>query len=232
MVNMLIKTTTVSALDVSDLASNPLNTEDMPSCRLKWRHKYLWVKPSKGNEQSVLPPLRNDQWLVECLQHSAVQAVCLDSHLEKSLIYRWISACEAANQSVLLRLPRIPQFADFKMVRPWWSRVFDQTIAAVTLLLTLPLIVGFFLLSLGVLKHFYVSKKWYVGEYGRLVRAYSFATHEPSCSKQSLSSALAAAFDQRHKLNSILKMVNVLRGETALTGSNWRDLGEVLSLCD
>jgi lipopolysaccharide/colanic/teichoic acid biosynthesis glycosyltransferase len=224
----------VLAPEAGDNVSTESNGFSSSNVMLRWRMKFLLVTAMQGSH-TVIPALRSDQWLRDCLQHSDLQAVCLDIRLSEAALCLWVNACEAANKAVFLRFPASVTFEQQQPLYRWeTNRLLDCLLAALLLLILAPLLV--FLMALVKLSSpgpiFY--KQWYIGCRGRLFRVWKFRTmtahaDNPSSTgmdyqrglhkrKEDFGVTPIGRFLRKYGLEKLPQLVNVLRGEMSFIG--------------
>lgn len=229
--NILLTTSKVLTLD---LDHNSQSKQYLPFCRLKWRKKILWVTKVSENLE-LIPALKRQQWLQDCLNNSWVKTVCLDSRLGEEGIVTWADTCHIAKKKVFLRITSNHEILA-RYTQTCWriKRVFDWVGAAILLVLLSPV-----MLSLAIFLKLFSSEKilfrqWRVGKRGELFQIYKFRTMKIDAESQ--HHQLMGDLDGLHKLENdpritylgkwlrkysldeLPQLFNVLRGEMSLVG--------------
>jgi lipopolysaccharide/colanic/teichoic acid biosynthesis glycosyltransferase len=210
---------------------------ESPEYALKWRQKQLLVLRSQPQTLPPhLPPLTNERWLIDCLNHSPIRLVRVDAGVGETGLRFWANACERSGKTLYLRLPstsRIP-----KRVSVSWGckRLLDLSLASLMLLLLSPLMA-----TIAVLIKFYtpgpvVFQQWRVGQRGKLFRVFKFRTmtvnaeqnHHQVMAGQMQTNLHKRDDDPRvtslgkwlrkYSLDELPQLFNVLRGEMSLVG--------------
>lgn len=189
-----------------------------PQCVLQWRQGQLLVKFSQKAKQPYLPSLENDQWLVNCLQHSPVSLVRVDAALGEAEIQRWVDASEQAKKPIFLwgaitkKMPK-PK----PMVLSWWVKRLIDWMAALLLLIALSpvmlvAVALIYIYSPGAI----FSVVWYVGARGKLFRVFRFRTKKTTFDDS--RPTRLGRWMCRYGLDELPRLFNVLRGEMSLLG--------------
>lgn len=205
-------------------------------CTLKWRQGQLLVRPEQQLlqvEKPNLPPLENEQWLVECLKHSPVRLVRIDPAVGEARLKFWASACEQASKSVFLRLSAAHALPSKRYPRSWrLKRLIDWSAAILLLLILSPVILGLVCLMRIQSPEPVFCSSWCVGERGKLFRLFKFRTsvanaqtldcsvmgNQNSWQKPEDGSHMTPLGRWMHKytLDKLPQLLNVLRGEMSL----------------
>jgi lipopolysaccharide/colanic/teichoic acid biosynthesis glycosyltransferase len=228
--NIFLTTSKVLTLDLDNAAKSE---SYLPSCTLKWRKKILWVTEVKDNLE-LIPALKRQKWLQDCLNNSLVRTVCLDSRLGEKGIKAWADACRQAKKQVFLRINSSD--ITHRHNRFCWriKRVLDWNGALALLLLLSPIIIAIAisvkLSSPGEI----LFRQWRVGRRGKLFQIYKFRTMNTDAEHQ--HHAIMGNCNGLHKLENdpritslgkwlrkysldeLPQLFNVLRGEMSLVG--------------
>jgi lipopolysaccharide/colanic/teichoic acid biosynthesis glycosyltransferase len=229
--NILLTTSRVLTLDLDNNSQTGLY---LPACRLKWRRKMLWVTKVTDNFQ-LIPALKRQQWLQECLNNSWVKVVCLDSELGEQGIGVWADTCRQAQKKVFLRITSSHQILD-RYNGFCWSikRFLDWGSAAILLLLLSPIMLAIaFLVKLSSPGRV-LFRQWRVGKRGKLFQIYKFRTmsidaeqqhHEVMGDRNGLHKlendpriTFLGKWLRKFSLDELPQLLNVLRGEMSLVG--------------
>ena len=219
---------------------------ELPSCTLKWRQGQLLVSLEQHNQHPYLPSLKNERWLVECLKHSPVGLIRIDSNLGEASLKFWADACEQANKAVFLRLPGA-RTSHHRCPRSWWlTRLIDCSAAILLLLVLSPVILGIVcLLRFQSPEAPIFYRCWCVGERGKLFRLFKFRTmvvntqtlehlaigsqNWQKCEDDRAVTPLGH-WMRKYSLDRLPQLFNVLRGEMSLWGSRPWSLYEAVRL--
>jgi lipopolysaccharide/colanic/teichoic acid biosynthesis glycosyltransferase len=208
------------------------------NCFLYWRQGQLLVQhfplhagshPFRQHSQPQLPPLSNQQWLVECLKRSPVHLVRVDINSGEHDLETWAAACETSGKAMYLRLPTAAHLPQRRTRLLWWcKRVCDWAIAVLVLGLFSPVMIG------GVIAITLTSpgpilvSQWRVGNRGKLFKALKFrtlatdiVTQSPNYRhKRDTPSRLASLsrWIQQYRLDALPQLINVVRGDMSLVG--------------
>ena len=96
---MLLKT--FQPISSSDLTA----PSDLLPCSLIWHDHKLMVKLTSS--KITLPATTNFSHLVECLRRSPIDAVMLDSKMNKSSLLWWAKACRNAGKNCYVSRPNL-----------------------------------------------------------------------------------------------------------------------------
>jgi lipopolysaccharide/colanic/teichoic acid biosynthesis glycosyltransferase len=200
-------TTKVSILDLAN--SQPF---DLSSCGLRWKQNRLWVKALDDASAVRLPAVTHSIWLQDCLRHSRIEAVCLDSSISQLDLERWLIACTETNKPVFLRLSSRSIFC--RSVFPERQSPIDWRLKRLAdwcgaLLLLIGLSPLWLALALWILTHSskpVLDSQWRVGRRGKLFQMLKFRV-PPS-----------GFWIQRSYLEHMPQLLNVLAGEMSLVG--------------
>ena len=210
---------------------------DLPACSYKWRQKKLWIQKISDRQKTLdlFPALKNRQWLTNCLQKSAIEAVCIDPQVGGSEIKLWADICREAKKQIYLRIPSSRLVLRNQQQLNWQiKRVFDWLIAGFLLLLLSPVMLSIALLvkldSPGTI----FFRQWRVGRRGKLFGIYKFRTMVADAEAQhdrvmeNLTGLHKQIADPRvtrvgkwlckYSLDELPQLLNVLRGEMSLVG--------------
>lgn len=219
--NLMIRTSRLSLLKL------PTSQEDtqsatMPFCQLKWRANKLWVKRVEQSTQAALPALESQQWLKACLEHSPINAVCLDPSLGEQVIQNWADACEKAGKLVFLRVPPNPNLPKQKKPRIWRiKRTFDWLLAALFLAALSPVLISLMLFIHWSNADDVLTKEWAIGHRGRLFRLYKLNVVAPHQERPPIMHWI-----QRCGLDKLPQLLHVIHGRMSLVGPRTWSLAE------
>jgi lipopolysaccharide/colanic/teichoic acid biosynthesis glycosyltransferase len=196
-----------------------------PYCTLLWRRGQLWVKSPRQLKQPYLPSLYNEQLLVECLKHSPVKLVSIDSRLGEAWLSFWAEACKQANKPIYLRLPFGNQrLKQGKSLSKQLVRLIDWIVALVLLLLVTPAMLAVVFLIQVYSPGSIFSYEWQVGEGGKLFRAMSFCTTEQD------KVTRLGRWMRQYNLQNLPQLFNVVVGDRSLIGSRCWTLDDAVRL--
>ncbi|MDZ8049862.1 MAG: heterocyst development glycosyltransferase HepC [Aulosira sp. ZfuVER01] len=194
-------------------------------CTLLWRRGQLLVKSPGKIKQPYLPSVYNEQLLVECLKHSPIKLVSIDSKLGETWLLLWAEACKKANKPIFLRLPsgnqRLKQGNSFSKQL---QRVIDWIVALMLLLFASPVMLGLILLMQVYSPGSVFSYEWRVGERGKLFQAIKF------CTTQGHNITPLGHWMVKHNLQNLPQLFNVLQGDRGLIQSHYWTLADVACL--
>jgi lipopolysaccharide/colanic/teichoic acid biosynthesis glycosyltransferase len=197
---------------------------------LKWRQKQLLVSRAHSSRQPYLPPIRSEEWLVECLERSPVKLLQVDASLGEESLNLWANASEKAKKPVFLRLPSVIRQKPQRSLSSWLYQLLDWSLAALLLVVLSPVMVGLIFLLRRRSPEPIFSKQWHVGKRGKLFLLFKFRTkvvdsqthsHELKIAPELLSPdnfqpAYLENWMYKYKLDKLPQLFNVLRGETSL----------------
>ncbi|BAY13431.1 heterocyst development glycosyltransferase HepC [Calothrix sp. NIES-2098] len=203
----------------------PHQSDRSPYCTLLWRRGQLLVKSPKHIKQPYLPSLYNEELLVECLKHSPIKLVSIDSKLGETWVKFWAEACEQANKPIFLRLPSGNQrLKKGNSLSRKLQRVIDGIAALVLLILVSPVMLGLILLMQVYSPGSIFSHDWQVGECGRLFRAIKFCTNEGH------NITPLGRWMRQYNLQNLPQLFNVVQGDRGLIGSRCWTLEDAVRL--
>lgn len=198
-----------------------------PYCTLLWRRNQLWVKSPKDLKQPYLPSLYNQQLLVDCLKHSPVKLVSIDSRLGEAWLSLWAQACEQANKPMYLRFPSGNQRLKQGKAKFWqkqFQRLLDWIVAFVLLLLATPAMLALVLLMQVDAPGSIFTSEWQVAAGGKLFRAINFRTTE----QQNLTRL--GRWMRQYNLHKLPQLFNILQGDRGFIGSRCWTLEDAVYL--
>jgi lipopolysaccharide/colanic/teichoic acid biosynthesis glycosyltransferase len=228
----LVTTTKISLIHVLSPLEQQLSQNSEILCSLKWKLRKLLVK-RELYQKIQLTPLENIQWLINCLNHSSIQAVCIDLDLESEAMYLWADACHKSNKAIFIRLPSNPKLPQILYPLRWALKSFiDRLVAAFLIVLISPILL---LLALSVFSTSFgpvFSFQWRVGQRGRLFRAITFSTsiqekqefqslenlHESQNLLNDSRMTSLGFWMHKYKLDLLPQLLNVLQGEMSIVG--------------
>jgi lipopolysaccharide/colanic/teichoic acid biosynthesis glycosyltransferase len=213
--------------------------QDTPAnCFLYWRQGQLLVQHSplhagthrfRRHSQPQLPPLSNQQWLVECLKRSPVRLVRVDIDLGDPDLATWADACETSGKAMYLRLPTAAHLPQRRAKLWWWcKRICDWGFAAFALGLFSPVIVGIAIAIALTSPGPILVSQWCVGNRGKLFKALKFRTiatdvvTQPMKYRHKRDTAprltSLSRWIQHYHLDELPQLINVVRGDMSLVG--------------
>ena len=218
--------------------------EHFPFFTLTWRRKQLLVTPSDRTQNLYFPLSETQKKLVNCLEHSWVQLVRLDSNLGEENLNLWADACKKAKKKVFLWIPSLRMQSQKKNLLSWWiKRLFDMIATTLLLLLLSPVILCLMLFLLQASPGTIFSRQWYIGERGKLFQAVMFQTHIVKVDNYSYQTIhhhknqnerengspyhLLGYWMKKYGLDKIPQLFNVLRGQMSLIGLSPWSLHEI-----
>lgn len=210
-----------SAQQISSDANPNLPINQLPYCTLQWRRGQLLVKSSQKIKQPYLPPLNDEQLLVNCLKYSLVNWIIIDPNLDKQCLNLWLEAAAKAGKPIFLRLhPSTKKTYQRQHLR----KLIESLLAAGLLLLMSPVILTIFLILKLALSESVFTTNWHVGEKGKLFRAFKFRTNV----KEDISHL--NWWISKYDLNHLPQLLNVIRGEMSLISYRACSLENVVKL--
>ncbi|MGV2831249.1 heterocyst development glycosyltransferase HepC [Myxosarcina sp. GI1(2024)] len=238
---------TTSKLLNLDLAPTRVTNNHLPPCSLKWRKKKLWIEKTSDRQNFILPALKRQQWLRECLKRSSVEQVCVDSKLGETGIKVWADACLETNKQIFLRIPSNPKILQRQKSFYWqFKRVMDWCGAAILLLILSPILLGVAALMKISSPGSIFVRQWRVGQRGKLFKIYKFRTmvidaqpqhHQLSSTdrglyqrEEELPITSIGQFLHKYGLDELPQLLNVLKGELSLVGPSPWALNDALGL--
>ncbi len=198
-----------------------------PYCTLLWRRGQLWVKSPKDIKQPYLPSLYNQQLLVDCLKHSPVKLVSIDSRLGEAWLSLWVEACEQANKPMYLRFPSGNQrlkLGKAKSGKKPLQRLLDWLVALFLLVLAIPAMLALIVLMQVDAPGSIFSSEWQVAESGKLFRAINFRTTE----QENLTRL--GRWMLQYNLHKLPQLFNILQGDRGFIGSRCWTLEDAVYL--
>ncbi|WP_088242525.1 heterocyst development glycosyltransferase HepC [Calothrix rhizosoleniae] len=237
----MTKLTLANAQDTSIIYQEDQNNSFL-SCRLLWRRNQLLVKPSNVENEYLYHKMDCQQLLVDCLNHSPVNLVRIDPQLGEEQLKLWADACQEVNKPIYLLIPS----ANIKhkisyLLRQWLQQATNLLLAFILFLVLLP-----FLAPLFIWIHFnphqsLFTYEWSVGKRGKLFRIIKLCTVDIQQIASNNSQDIYMSQGQKyvkiiiklmHKYNldKLPQLMNVLRGEMLLFGSNPCILQDTVSL--
>jgi len=228
---------TIAKISVPDLPSLPGETPNrsfQSACKLKWKQQWLWVTPARSEAIEALPALNHEQWLKECLVHSAIQAIYLSADLDESTLKAWMDIGEKAGKQVFLRLPSLT-LPQNRYRWTWWiKRSLDWLVAALLLLCLSPILLFLAMIIRLNSRGPILFKQWRVGKRGRLFRVFKFRSMVDGADKlhhQVMGQQVGlhkleddprvtavGRWMRKYSLDELPQLINVLRGEMSLVG--------------
>jgi len=209
---------------------------ESPEYALKWRQKQLLVLQSPQQTPPHLPPLTNEQWLIDCLNHSPIRLVRIDAGVGETELRFWANACERSGKMLYLRLPNTSRLPNRVSVSWGCKRLLDLSLASLMLLLLSPLMVAIAVLIKLHTPGPIMFQQWRVGQRGKLFKVFKFRTMTVNAEREhhqvmagQVSTNLHKREDdpritslgkwlRKYSLDELPQLFNVLRGEMSLVG--------------
>ena len=193
-------------------------------CQLQWRQGQLLVKLSQDVKQLYLPSLENQQWLVQCLKHSPVEMVCIDTNLGAVTLKRWANACKQAKKPVFLR-GTVPQKWNRKSSKvSGYTKLIDWFAALLLLMALSPIMLTVVILQMYAYSPKSIfSREWCVGAQGKLFESIQFRTTEVEHNSRTTP---LGHWISKYNIHKLPQLFNILRGEMSLLGQR------PVNLCD
>ena len=208
-----------------DLDQQQQNESDPPlPCQLQWRQGQLCVQLAQDVKQLYLPSVESQQWLVQCLKHSPVERVCIDTNLGVMTLKHWANACKQAKKPVFLK-GTVPQKWNGKTRKLRWHVNLIDRFAALLLLMALsPIMLAVVVLQMYVYSPTAIfSREWCVGVRGKLFQSLEFRTTQV---KQDSRTTSLGHWISKYNIHKLPQLFNILRGEMSLIGQR------PVTLCD
>ncbi len=207
-----------------------LEPDNSTYCTLQWRRNQLLVKSSGAIKQPYMPLLNNHESLKECLQHSSVKLVRIDSNLGEEKVKLWADACRSASKPIYLRISAVKKQSKLNSSLLWWlKRLTEWMIASVILSLLSPLMLLLALLIKIDTKAPLFEHTWHVGEKGKLFKLIKYRTIFVNQNREKNTTQLAS-WMRKYGLNNLPQLLNVLRGEMGLFGCRCWTLEDAVRL--
>lgn len=193
-------------------------------CQLQWRQGQLLVKLSQDEKQLYLPSIQTQQWLVQCLKHSPVEMVCIDTNLGAAALKHWANACKEAKKPVFLR-GTVPQKWNRKSSKlSGYIKLIDWFAALLLLMVLSPIMLAVVILQLYVYSPKSIfSREWCVGARGKLFQSLQFRTTEV---EHNFRTPPLGHWISKYNIHKLPQLFNILRGEMSLLGQR------PVNLCD
>ncbi len=192
-------------------------------CQLQWRQGQLLVKLYQ-DKQLYLPSIENQQWLVQCLKHSPVDMVCIDTNLGAAALKHWANACKQAKKPVFLR-GTVPQKWNRKSSKlSGYIKLIDWFAALLLLMVLTPIMLAVVILQMYVYSPKSIfSREWCIGARGRLFQSLRFRTMEVENNSRTPP---LGHWISKYNIHKLPQLFNILRGEMSLLGQR------PVNLCD
>lgn len=207
----------------------------LPSCRLRWKQQRLWIDSIARDRQINLPALENQQWLIDCLEHSSVKSVCLNLNIGEKGAKLWADVCARANKQVFLRVAPANLLPEKQKKRCWqFKLMFDWLVSALLVLMLSPVMLAIALAISISSPGPILFRQWRVGKRGKLFQVFKFRTmvinaekqHDKVMGKQKGLHKLEddpritpiGRWLRKYSLDELPQLFNVLRGEMSLVG--------------
>ncbi|HAJ60771.1 MAG TPA: sugar transferase [Cyanobacteria bacterium UBA8543] len=185
-------------------------------CQLQWRQRQLCVQLAQDVKQLHLPSVESQQWLMQCLKHSPVERVCIDTNLGVMTLKHWADACKQAKKPIFLK-GTVPQKGNGKTRKlSWHVNLLDRFAALLLLMALSPIMLAVIALQMYVYSPTAIfSREWCVGVRGKLFQSLEFRTTEvnPNSGTTSLGHWIS-----KYNLHKLPQLFNILRGEMSLIG--------------
>lgn len=221
-------TSSIISTQAIDLTGKQQQDDRSVQCQLQWRQNQLVVRHSQDVKQLYLPPLDDEQWLVECLQHSPVRLVKLDPTLGEAVLKRWVNVCDRANKPVFLSGTVVQKQTGRQNCWSWrLIRLIDAIAALVFLMFLSPVMLATAVLIYSDSPGAIFSRSWQVTARGKLFKALKFRTTEvmeDSCA------TVLGYWICRYQLDELPQLFNVLRGEMSLVKPHSLTLSDAVQL--
>lgn len=235
---------------IINLSSQSLMSETaFPDCRLKWKQKILWVKKAvKGKDALLLPSVKNEQWLTDCLRHSLVRIVCLDRELGEQGILFWANACQKSGKKVALRITSGVRLKKSNTFNEILKRAFDWLVAFALLFVFSPVFLILVLFIRLTSSKPLFSRQWRVGKGGQLFQILEFSSMTVNAQKkyyQVRENKVQKSLTQRqiaspmndlgnwmckYGLDRFPQLINILRGQMSFVGPQSWTIHDALQL--
>jgi lipopolysaccharide/colanic/teichoic acid biosynthesis glycosyltransferase len=236
--NILLTTSKIISLEPEGQEFNSLDSEEdisLPACSLKWKQNKLLVQKKEIDRTNILPALKNQQWLTDCLVRSPVDKICIDPELGVNEVKNWADAAQKAKKPIFLRLSANGRLPEKHNSFCWQIKLIADAIAAAVLLclfspsiLVIACLIAIF--SPGPI----FFRQWRVGKRGRLFQIFKFRTMTIDAERQhdrvmgEIKGLHKRTDDPRvtplgywlrkYSLDELPQLFNVLRGEMSLVG--------------
>jgi lipopolysaccharide/colanic/teichoic acid biosynthesis glycosyltransferase len=177
-------------------------------------------------QQPSLPVLDNKQLLIECLKHSPISLVSIESQLGYGAIKFWAEACQAANKPIYLSpsIQKIRPKSSHQFVN-FMQSIIDWILALILFILLSPLMLGLVIMMWLSSSAPLFSYQWQVGKNGKIFQAINFSTNIRPHQNTVLSLLMGKYGWARLPL-----LFNVLRGEIRFIGYNCCSLEDATNL--
>lgn len=192
-----------------------LPQESLKSHSLKWKSKKLMVQPGKSDQMATLDSLVDQDWFIQCLQHSLIKLIKLDLDLSPEELEFWADCGMKAGKKVYVSIPNSQNLPQRKNNLYWLiKRFMDYVVAGGLLCFLIPV-----LLILAVIVYLQSQPtifvyQWHISERGRIYQSMRFRTK--SNDEQWL---WGGQWIHESKLDRLSKLFDVLRGDISLVGS-------------
>ncbi|MDJ0797083.1 MAG: sugar transferase [Calothrix sp. MO_167.B12] len=216
---------------------------------LIWRRNQLLVKSTESLNYTYLYRLDLQPSLADCLKHSPVNLVRIDTGLGEEKLKLWADACQEANKPIYLRIPHINRSNTIiSLFGQWLQQSTNWLLALILFMGLMP-----FILALTLWMQFYCQNslftyEWRVGKRGKLFRLMKFcitnnnygvsddiviSTDKGMCiNRKQKNIIIIAKLMHKYGIDKLPQLLNVLRGEMMLVGSNCWSLTDVVNLSD
>ncbi|MEL7069114.1 MAG: heterocyst development glycosyltransferase HepC [Cyanobacteria bacterium J06581_3] len=155
--------------------SNDSNSSAFENCRLTWDQSLLIVTSVRCGTETIMPALKDEDWLQDCLRNSSVRDVYLDPLLEESVLKTWACLCRKTGKQVYLTVPSIPYLPQVRQPFFWRvKRLADWLVAGVLLVVLSPLMLLLAVLIRLDSKGPVLFRQWRVGGQGQLFQICKF----------------------------------------------------------
>lgn len=200
----------------------------LPPCELQWRQGQLLVRLSQNLQQLYLPSLESQQWLVQCLKHSPVQMVCIDTNLGEAALKHWANACKQAKKPVFLRRTVAQKWQEKSSKFSWFIKLIDWIAAFLLLMVLSPIMLAVIVLQMYVYSPSSIfSREWRVGARGKLFQSLGFRTTDVD---QDSRTTPLGHWISKYNMDKLPQLFNILRGEMSLLGQRPANLCDAVGI--
>jgi lipopolysaccharide/colanic/teichoic acid biosynthesis glycosyltransferase len=209
------------------IASQIQTQKTRSSYKLRWRRGQLLVTPSLNSASLRDCNSADQQWLIKRLKHSPIKLVRLDPDLGHLGLNQWADASDQAKKAAYLWLPQTRDLSPKCKLFSWHlKRSLDWLTAFLLLLVLSPMLIGLAIAIRISSPGSMLVWQWHVGERGRLFRAYKLRTTITMEGLNSSPVSPIGVYIQRHRLDKLPLVLNILRGEMSFVGPYPRTLAD------
>lgn len=221
-------TSSIIGTQAIDFTARQQQDDRSAQCQLQWRQNQLLVKRSQTVKQLYLPPLDDEQWLVQCLQRSPVRLVKLDPTLGEVVLKRWLNVCDRTNKLVFLSGTVAQKLRGRQNWLSWrLIRLIDAIAAIIFLMFLSPVLLATAVLIYSDSPGAIFCYSWQVAARGKLFKALKFRITDimdDSCPTR------LGHWMCRYHLDELPQLFNVLRGEMSLVEPHFLTLSDAVQL--